>query len=211
MCNPDWEDPECVNVCDVEARPGYNSEKAHEYLDHEDVLKEKIKVLAEMLRQSKSAVIYSGAGISTSSGIKDYASKAGSLQKVHDQLLKKRTQLKGQGSLGQPKKKVNWLKAEPTFAHKTLTVLHQEGHIKQWVQQNHDGLPQKAGFPQADLNEIHGAWFDPSNTVVQFSGQLREDLFSDLLKWEQETDLCLCVGTSLSGMNADRMAVTPGL
>ena len=27
-----------------------------------------------------------------------------------------------------------------------------------WVQQNHDGLPQKAGFPQWLLNEIHGSW-----------------------------------------------------
>ena len=27
-----------------------------------------------------------------------------------------------------------------------------------WVQQNHDGLPQKAGFPQQDMIEIHGSW-----------------------------------------------------
>ena len=28
------------------------------------------------------------------------------------------------------------------------------------VQQNHDGLPQKAGVQQELMNEIHGSWFD---------------------------------------------------
>lgn len=70
-------------------------------------------------------------------------------------------------------------------------------------------LPQKAGFPQEKINEIHGAWFDPSNPVVQFSGNLRSDLFKWMLEWENKADLCLCLGTSLSGMNADRMAKTP--
>ncbi len=69
-------------------------------------------------------------------------------------------------------------------------------------------LPQKSGFPQDKINEIHGAWFDPSNPVVQFSGKLRSDLFDWLCDMELATDLCLCLGTSLSGMNADRAAVT---
>ena len=52
------------------------------------------------------------------------------------------------------------------------------------------------------MNSIHGDWFDISNPVVQFSGSLRSDLFDDMLKKERRTDLCLCLGTSLSGMNA---------
>jgi len=59
------------------------------------------------------------------------------------------------------------------------------------------------------MNEIHGAWFDPSNPVVPFSGSLRSDLFQEMLQAEKQTDLCLCLGTSLAGMNADRMAKTP--
>jgi len=59
------------------------------------------------------------------------------------------------------------------------------------------------------LNEIHGAWFDPSNPVVQFGGNLRHDLFQWMLEIEEKTDMCLCLGTSLSGMNADRVANTP--
>ena len=78
----------------------------------------------------------------------------------------------------------------------------------QLVQQNHDGLPQKAGFPQAALNEIHGSWYDPSNPVVMMDGQLRDDLFADLLHWEQRADLVLALGTSMCGMNADRVFTT---
>merc|ERR1712000_13264 len=101
------------------------------------------------------------------------------------------------------------LDANPTFAHHTLTALERAGYLHHYVQQNHDGLPQKAGFPQEKINEIHGAWYDPSNPVVQFSGNLRGDLFNWMEEMERKTDLCLCLGTSLSGMNADRMAETP--
>jgi hypothetical protein len=48
-----------------------------------------------------------------------------------------------------------------------------------------------------------------SNPVVQFSGNLRSDLFQWMMEWEERADMCLCLGTSLSGMNADRMAKTP--
>ncbi|CAL1144617.1 unnamed protein product, partial [Cladocopium goreaui] len=59
-----------------------------------------------------------------------------------------------------------------------------------------------------ELNEIHGAWFDPSNPVVPMSGTLRGDLMSWLLEWETKCDLCLALGTSMVGMNSDRMAIS---
>ncbi len=43
---------------------------------------------------------------------------------------------------------------------------------------------------------------------VSTSGQLRDDLFAWLQEWEDRTDLVLVLGTSLSGMNADRMVWT---
>ena len=45
--------------------------------------------------------------------------------------------------------------------------------------------------------------------MVQFNQTLRSDLFERLLETEQTTDLTICVGTSLSGMNADRVVKTP--
>jgi hypothetical protein len=66
----------------------------------------------------------------------------------------------------------------------------------------------RQGFPQAAINEIHGAWFDPSNPVVPMDGTLREDLITALMDTEARADLCLVAGTSLCGMNADRIAST---
>lgn len=71
--------------------------------------------------------------------------------------------------------------------------------------ENHDGLPQKAGMPQHVLNEIHGSLHAPDNPVIPMSGELRADLLTDLLACEADADLCLAVGTSLAGMNADRV------
>jgi len=110
----------------------------------------------------------------------------------------------------QVKKPLSNLDAEPTLSHRVLTALSRAGYLKHWIQQNHDGLPQKGGFPQHNINEIHGAWFDPSNPVVPMEGQLRGDLFQWLMDWEEKADVCLALGTSLSGMNADRVVHSTG-
>ena len=91
------------------------------------MLRAKVKVLASLIRDSKNMVAYTGAGISTGAGIGDYATKAA------NSAAKK----------GQPKLHSN-LDAQPTLAHCVLTALGREDHLKHWVQQNHDGLPQKA-------------------------------------------------------------------
>lgn len=149
-------------------------------------------MLAKLIVNSKNFIAYTGAGISTSLGIGDYASRsAGDASAV--------------ASLTRSPAKSSPYAAEPTQAHYCLTALHRAGHLKWWCQQNHDGLPQKAGMPQRAMNEIHGSWWDPSNPVIPMSGSLRDDLFADLRKWEDRSDLCLAVGTSLSGMNADRL------
>ena len=98
--------------------------------------------------------------------------------------------------------------ARPTLSHRVLVAMYECGVLARWFQQNHDGLPQKAGMPQHGINEIHGSWFDPSNPVIPMTGNLRSDYFEDLLAWEQKTDLVLVLGTSVAGMNADRMAQT---
>jgi hypothetical protein len=59
--------------------------------------------------------------------------------------------------------------AAPTATHRALAALRAAGLL-------HDGLPQKAGYPQEDIIEIHGSWYDPSNPVVCMSGVTRRDL-----------------------------------
>jgi NAD-dependent SIR2 family protein deacetylase len=182
----DWQAPIKVLDDDRQSRPGYQGTQKHEYEDHPDVLHRKVKLLALMIRAAKAFIVYSGAGISTSSGIGDYAT----------------SDREGGPPSTTPRSHYDAL---PSYAHRAITGLFHAGHLKHWVQQNHDGLPQKAGFPQSHINEIHGAWYAPDNPVIPMSGNLRGDYFEWLLEWEKKTDLCLAVGTSLAGMNADRV------
>lgn len=148
-------------------------------------------IVAQMLREASCCVAYTGAGLSRAAGIDDYATKDGPTVSAPD-----RPQLR------------SYLDAEPTYAHRVLAAMEREGVVHEYVQQNHDGLPQKAGFPQEKINEIHGGWYDPSNKVVAFDGKLRDDLFQWMLEVEKKADFCLCLGTSLSGMNSDRIPVS---
>jgi NAD-dependent SIR2 family protein deacetylase len=117
------------------------------------------------------------------------------------------------------KKIGSYYQVQPTYAHHVLVKMNEEGFLHHYVQQNHDGLPQKAGFPQEKINEIHGAWYDPSNPgktklfflkfkksiqnffflVIKFGNNLRTDNYEWMLEMEEKADFCLCLGTSLSG------------
>ena len=173
------------------ARPAYTRITSAEYLDPPEALDAKADLLIQMFQSAKQRMIYAGAGLSTSSGIWDYASNAA-------------------GSLVQPKKRaltrslIDGLR--PTPGHRVLVAMERAGMIEHWLQQNHDGLAQRAGFPWQKLNELHGSWHDPTNPVIKMSGNLRSDLCEWMYEWEKKADLVLAVGTSFSGLNADRCA-----
>merc|ERR1719487_113055 len=76
LADDSWPLPKLARASADDARPGYKTMSANEYLDEPDVLKAKVKALANLIRKSKNCVAYTGAGISTASGIRDYATKA---------------------------------------------------------------------------------------------------------------------------------------
>src|SRR5690349_9963576 len=71
-----WALPVQTVVCEEKARPEYTECAAHEYRDVPEVLEAKVKLLADLLKQSKLCVAYTGAGLSVASGLDDYATKA---------------------------------------------------------------------------------------------------------------------------------------
>lgn len=186
----DWPAPQVVAHSNEAARPGYETGDASEYLDSPEVLRAKAKLLAQMWRRSgRDTCIYTGAGLSTASGIGDYASKASNSVAPH----------KKSASVG------SRLDLQPTLAHHALAAIEEKGLIGNWVQQNHDRLAQKAGFPQAKLNEIHGAWGDMKNQVLMMDDNLRSDMLAWLHAWAARANMCIALGTSLCGMNADQV------
>jgi len=127
-------------------------------------------------------VVYTGAGISAS--VVGQAARS------------------GQNKVGW---KGNRHTCKPTYTHFALAYLGQQDLIQGWVQQNHDGLPQKAGCPQHKINEIHGSWYDPSNPVVKYSGTLHDRAYPWMENDAETADLVLVLGTSLGGLNADQV------
>lgn len=195
-----WEEPQTVAACKDLARPKYDSRTtAEEKLDTKETLDKKLDLVAQIMmgnKSKKSTVVYSGAGLSTAAGIGDYASKAKGSVAPH---MKGNVAPKG-----------NRLDLRPTLGHHALAAMADDGLVHHWVQQNHDRLAQKAGYPQEKICEIHGAWGDHKNPVVAMSGSLRRDLYEWWEDWCDRADVCLVVGTSLAGMNADTLPKTVG-
>ncbi|CAJ1374504.1 unnamed protein product [Effrenium voratum] len=156
---------------------------ATEFEDVPEVMAAKVAELARLMKMSRKTVAYTGAGISAA---------------VIGQAA-----LSGQHTVGW---KNNTRAAPPTFTHHALGFLGRQGLLHGWVQQNHDGLPQKAGFPQERINEIHGSWYDPGNPVVKYSGSLHNRSYPWMREDAETADLCIVLGTSLGGLNADQVA-----
>jgi len=120
--------------------------------------------------------------MSTSAGCNDYASK-------------KKVQENG-----------NRLQMQPTVQYHVCNSMYEKKYIKQFITQNHDGLAQKAGLPWSIVNEIHGGWFDKKNGVKMMDDALDKKALQRFEEWREKSDLVVVVGTSLAGMNADRIA-----
>ena len=87
------------------------------FSDDPRTLREKVKLLASLLRRRENALAYTGAGISTASGIGDYATRAGD----------------GATLATKPKLRSPW-EAQPTKAHRVLAALYDEKVLKHWNQ-----------------------------------------------------------------------------
>jgi len=190
--DPSWATPKIATHAEDLARPGYDTSIAHEYLDTEDVLKAKVALLAQLVRKASRSVVYAGAGLSTASGVGDYATR----NRDNSVLAKHVCQRRGF---------ILPCDARPNLGHLVVAAMTQAGCLWRVVQQNHDGLLQKAGVPQHFINEIHGSWFDPSNPVVKMTESVRNDLYEDTCVVDREADLVLVLGSSLAGMNTDRI------
>jgi len=179
--------PEVAWECNDPPRDDHDSPgwlKASEYQDCPDAFQAKCEQLAQLMQLSKKTVLYTGAGISAS--VVGQAARGG----ANEQGWKA-----GGGRF-----------ANPTPTHFLLGHLGRAGFIHEWIQQNHDGLPQKAGFPQEKINEVHGSWYDPSNPVVKYGGFLLDTECQWMQDVANTADLVIVLGTSLGGLNADQVA-----
>lgn len=104
----------------------------------------KAAILAQLIRDSKQAIIYTGAGISTSASIPDYRGPNGLW-----------TQKRKTGTVSITRQHDLTL-AKPTPTHMAIRELCRRRIVKHVVSQNCDGLHIRSGIPQTQLSEIHG-------------------------------------------------------
>ena len=119
-----------------------------------------VEQLRQWMQESKSAVFFGGAGVSTESGIPDFRSVDGlysqKFEYPPEQIISHSFYLrKPEYFFRFYREKMLPLGFEPNVTHKVLAQLEKEGHLAAVVTQNIDGLHQKAG--SKNVFELHGS------------------------------------------------------
>ena len=121
-----------------------------------------IEKLAEILSQSKSAVFFGGAGMSTESGIPDFRSANGIYNQKLNQTFSPEEMASHNFFVSHPeeffafyRERFVYLDAKPNAGHIALAELEQKGILKAVITQNIDGLHQIAGSKV--VYELHGS------------------------------------------------------
>lgn len=123
--------------------------------------KESLKTAAHMLSEAQRVVVFTGAGISTESGIPDFRSPGGIWSQYNpDDLTYQRFRSH------EKYRKLYWeydrdrypamRDASPNSAHMAIVELEKSGHLKALITQNIDGLHKKAGNSPDKIFELHG-------------------------------------------------------
>ena len=124
-----------------------------EYFDTEEVLAEKTDQLVQWIQESHHCIAFTGAGISTSTGIPDFRSGVHTVLPTGPGVWV----CKARGMQPPPQQNRKCiLGALPSPCHMALLRLQQEGLIKFVVSQNTDGLHRRSGVDPKLLAELHG-------------------------------------------------------
>ena len=119
-----------------------------------------LQQLKRWISESKSAVFFGGAGVSTESGIPDFRSVDGLYSQQFEYppetiISHSFFERKPEYFFRFYREKMLPLGFEPNVTHKVLARLETEGHLAAVVTQNIDGLHQKAGSRR--VFELHGS------------------------------------------------------
>lgn len=125
----------------------------------------RINTLVDWIQKAKHLVIFTGAGISTDSGLPDYRGPEGLWTR----------QGKGLPVPG----KIDWAKAEPNMNHYAITELQNIGRLAFLITQNVDNLHLRAGIHPDLIAELHG-------NIYKLRCVLCES------KWDNYSDLDIC-------------------
>ncbi|RTZ96128.1 MAG: sigma factor regulator FecR [Deltaproteobacteria bacterium] len=121
-------------------------------------MRDAVERIAKKMAGGKN-IVFTGAGISTESGIPDYRSQGGiwdEFKPVYfDDFMRKKN-----ARIEYWRQKMamydDLQKARPNAAHRALADLYHRGRLAAVITQNIDGLHQESGIPDKDVIELHG-------------------------------------------------------
>mmetsp|Transcript_62264 Transcript_62264/g.144876 ORF Transcript_62264/g.144876 Transcript_62264/m.144876 type:complete len:323 (-) Transcript_62264:59-1027(-) len=136
--------PVCQSGLEDQGLASLGGEIVPERSEEPGVTRQLAQQCAELLRQARHAVVYTGAGVSTASGISDYRGPDG----VWTCLATGRI----------PDDSFDWTAAVPSFAHMCIAELMKRKMLKFCTSTNLDALHFKSGLvPLQNLAELHGS------------------------------------------------------
>ncbi len=112
-------------------------------MTEEECLEHHIETIARWFIQSKHLVAFTGAGISTDSGIPDFRGPSG-------------VWTRRDAGLPPPQWRVSPNQVEPNASHLALVELQQLGKLQFLITQNTDNLHRQSGIHPALVAELHG-------------------------------------------------------
>ena len=122
-------------------------------------MKKKIVQIAAKIKQGGNNVVFTGAGISTESGIPDFRSQGGIWDKYRPVYFDEFMSSKA----ARTEYWQRWtdlyqgiVSAQPNPGHLAVAKLHDMGLLQAVVTQNIDGLHQESGLPEEKIIELHG-------------------------------------------------------
>lgn len=115
--------------------------------------------LARMIEEAQRAVVFTGAGISTESGIPDFRSPGGVWDKYQPIMFE-------DFLASEEMRRESWRRkigaektissATPNRGHRVVASLANSGKVSHVITQNIDGLHQASGIPDDKMIELHG-------------------------------------------------------
>jgi NAD-dependent deacetylase len=118
-----------------------------------------VERLREMIGSARRIVAFTGAGISTESGIPDFRSPGGiwtKYQPIYFDDFMASDEMRRESWRRKFATDETMLNAEPNAGHRALAKLVEQGRMSAIITQNVDGLHQRSGVPDAKVIELHG-------------------------------------------------------
>ena len=170
-------------------------------------LDKRLNTLAEWMFEARHLVVFTGAGISTESGLADFRGPDG---------------LWTRQAKGLPTKSIDFASAEPNAGHLAIAELQRLGKLAFLISQNVDNLHLKSGIRPELIAELHGnitrlrcqnceflmdnfgdqipcpiCGGQMASSVVDFGQSLPQHDLEDAYGHSKRADLFLAVGSSL--------------